>query len=100
MMSILLKFRKEGVNMPNCLTHVFCFVLFLIHSNVSDVNNVYFFGPQTPMCLRISWYAYEKQIVGLHPHGVRRSKWDPGESAFRKRKFQMISDAGVPDIIL
>lgn len=73
MMSILLKFRKEGVNMPNCLTHVFCFVLFLIHSNVSDVNNVYFFGPQTPMCLRISWYAYEKQIVGLHPHGVRRS---------------------------
>lgn len=61
--------------MPNCLTHVFCFVLFLIPSNVPDVNNFYFFGPQTLVCLRISGCAYEKQIVELHPPRVRSSKW-------------------------
>ena len=72
------KVPKKRVIVPNCFTHVFCFILFLIHSNIPDVNNVCLFGPQTIMRPRISWCAYKKHIVGLPSHGVRRPKWDPG----------------------
>lgn len=98
MMSELLKFQKGGVIVPNSLLHVFCFILFLIHSNVPDVNNVCLFGPQTIMHPRISWCPFEKCIVGLPSHGVRRSKWDPGICILKV--LQMIPDTDDPDITL
>ena len=67
---------------------------FLLH----DVNNVCLFGPQTIMHPRISWCPFEKHIVGLPSHGVRRSKWDPGICILKV--LQMISDADDPDITL
>lgn len=80
------------------LPHVFCFILFLIHSNVPDVNNVCLFGPQTIMHPRISCCPFEKRIIGLPSHGVRRSKWDPGICILKV--LQMIPDADDPDITL
>lgn len=97
-MSLLVKFIREGIIMPNFPNCVF-FVLFCFEFTLTSLMlTISVLWPSTLMCLIISCCAHEKQILGSIP----TESEDPSGSqkSVLKNPLLMISDAGGPEITL